>query len=182
MIKRFIFLTTMFFCLNLSTVQATEITDDMAANFYTACLTKDAGQELSKKGQEELCACTANNMQQNMTTEDIQAMGGEDEVAAREVVNLMILKVYAPCMEQPAREYYYNTCFSNPQMKSMSRNPKKTCGCVSDKIAEFLGNSGEKIFTEILERDPNIIDPMDALDSDPAFQSFVSEQISDCVN
>ena len=178
--RLFILIITIF--INYSTTASADpVTKEMAGRYYQNCVTKQASQKLSKESQEFLCACTASKMMDSMTTEDIAAMGAQDQETARGAMNHMIIKVYAPCMEYPAKDHYYNTCISNPKMKSLGSSPEKLCECMAGKVAAHLGQNGEAIFAGILGRNPNITDPMSALEADQKFQNYVGKQVMGCI-
>ncbi len=159
---------------------ATPITKDAANAYYENC-NAQPGQGLSNQSKEYLCACTAAKMMENMTVEDVKAMAAQNE-QGRKAMNYMLVKVYAPCMNYPAKDHYYNTCIANPKTKILGGNPQAICTCMSDKIANYLANDGQKIFSDILRRNPNITDPMHALTSDKHFESFAQSKLIGCIN
>ena len=160
---------------------ATPITKDMANSYYNNCISKKGDQKLTKESQDFLCSCTAAQMMDSMSVEDVQAMSTQDQRTARRAFNKMLINVYAPCMEYPAKDHYYNTCLSNPQTKKLGGNPEKLCGCMSDKVATHLKQNGKELFTGILKRNPNVTDPMAALEADKQFQNYVGKQALSCV-
>ena len=135
---------------------------------------------MSVETQKLLCACTAVKMHQNMQVEDIQEMSLQNEIG-REATNKMIVNAYAPCMQHPAKELYYQNCISDPQTQTLTKNPEKTCQCMSGNIANYLSTRGVDIFESILTRNPNINDPMAALADDPQFQKFTRTQLMGCL-
>jgi hypothetical protein len=154
----------------------------MANTYYNNCISKESPQKLSPESQEFLCACTASNMMETMTTDDIRALSNqEDRKTARLALNYMLVNVYAPCMEYPARDHYFNTCVNDPKTKKIGKNPEKICGCMADKVASHLAENGKDEFKEILSRNPNVTDPMGALEGDKKFQKYVSQQVLSCV-
>ena len=105
----------------------------------------------------------------------------KDPVGARQALNYMLVNVYAPCMEFPAKDHYFNTCYSDPKTKSLGKDTAKICSCMSEKVAAHLSQNGKELFKDILARNPNIVDPMSALESDPQFQNYVGKQALSCV-
>jgi len=161
---------------------AAEISKEMANKYYNNCIAKESPQKLSKESQDLLCACTAAKMMDNMTLDDIKTMSNpQDPDGARQALNHMLVKVYAPCMEYPAKDHYFNTCLSDPKTKTISKDPTKLCGCMADKIASHLAENGEVLFEGILSRNPNMTDPMSALQGDPEFQQYIGKQVMTCV-
>lgn len=162
-----------------SQAQGSPITKDAANAYYENCKAQPA-QGLSEKNREYLCACTAAKMMERMTVEDVQAMARQDE-NGRKAMNYMLVKVYAPCMNYPAKDHYYNTCMANPKTKSLSRDPNSLCNCMADKVANYLGANGSDVFEGILARNPNITDPMTALTEDHNFKVYAQKQLISCV-
>ncbi len=177
---RIIFLTVFALFSSISISTAQPVSKEMATSYYQNCISKKASQTFSKESQNFLCSCTASEMMDHMTIADIQALSSQDQAAARTALNHMLTKVYAPCMEFPAKDHYYNTCISNSS-PALGKNPEKTCGCMADKVASYLGKNGEAVFTDILKRNPNISDPMAALESDKEFQNYIGKQTLACV-
>ncbi len=178
---RILFILSMVLIANVTSANAAAVSKDMAQSYYNTCASKERPANLTKESQDYLCSCTAAKMMDHMTTEDIQDMNNSDLTIARPAVNHMLTKVYAPCMEYPARDHYYSTCVQNPQTAKVSKNPTKLCGCMADKIAKHLGQNSEEIFTGILRRNPNVSDPMSALEADPEFQNYTKKQIMGCL-
>ena len=179
---RYLVLFITILIMSSNTSHAGEISKEMANKYYQNCLAKESPQKLSQESQEFLCACTASNMMETMTTDDIRAMSNQqDPVTARQALNYMLINVYAPCMEYPAKDHYYYTCVTDPKTKKLGNDPSKICGCMANKVADHLSRNGKEQFKEILQRNPNIADPMGALENDPEFQNYVGKQVLSCV-
>lgn len=174
------FILSMFLVLMTNgAAMATPITKDAANAYFLNCKTQPS-QGLSVSSQEYMCACTAAKMMKHLTLEDVRAMPQPNETG-RAATNKMLIHVYAPCMNYPAKDHYYNTCMSNPKTKTLTGKPERLCNCMSDKVAGYLGENGSKVFSEILSRDPNITDPMTALTNDNEFQKFAQSKLLGCV-
>lgn len=180
---RFTFLTFLGCLISVLTfsqnASATPITKDAANAYYEQCNAQPA-QGITQKSKEYLCACTAAKMMENMTVEDVQTMAQQSQ-AGRDAMNNMLINVYAPCMNYPAKDHYYNTCMSNPKTKALSSNPQGLCNCMADQVANYLGTNGPEVFRDILNRNPNVVDPMTALTNDSKFQQFAQSRLLGCV-
>lgn len=167
------------------TAQAqTPITDEQANNYYANCVlqAEKTEQRFSKQSQELFCACTAARLSQGVfSVEDMQIMTDTTNPNSRIALNKMIVNVYAPCMDEPTREYHYNTCVSNPQVDRLGGNKESLCRCAADKIADHLRINGARQFQDILSRNPAIVDPMQALYDDRGFQTFAQSQLLGCL-
>ncbi len=162
-----------------SPASATAITKETANAYFTNCLNQPS-QGMSDQTKQYMCACTAAKMQEGMTVEDIKTMGQQSQ-AGRLATNKMIINVYAPCIEYPARDHYYSTCMSNPQTKNLTSNVQGLCACLGNQVASYLKQNARSEFTRILKRTPNITDPMSALTNDPAFTRFAQTRMTGCV-
>lgn len=159
---------------------ATPITKDAANAYFENCKSQPKAEGLTAEGQKYMCACTAAQMMNKMSVEDVQAMSQQSQ-AGRNATNKMLINVYAPCINYPAKDHYYHTCMTNPKTKTLSRSPESLCGCMATQVAEYLKQNGEKVFREILAKDPNIVDPMTALTNDPKFTSYAQSKLLGCV-
>ena len=130
---------------------------------------------MSRDTQDYLCTCTAAKMMETMTEEAIHNMALQNE-QGRLALNHMLVHVYAPCMNYPAKELYYNNCISNPQSATMSKNPQALCECAADGVATFLSEQGPDLFEDILKRNPTATDPMAMLADDPKFQKYTQKK------
>lgn len=157
----------------------TPISRDMANAYYQQCL-QGNDPRISDQTKDMMCSCTAAAMMQNMSVEDVQTMAQQSQ-AGRNALNKMMINVYAPCIQYPARDYYFGTCINNPQTAQMSSNPQGLCTCLADNVAQHLGQNSQQVFSEILRRNPNITDPMSALTSDREFEQFAQQRLLACV-
>ncbi len=173
------FLLLLFIVFTPFTAQATSISKDMANSYYSNCVSKDA-PGISTKSKEFMCACTAAKMMDNMSVEDVQAMAQQNQ-AGRNATNKMLIDVYAPCIEFPAYDYYYNNCITDPKTQTMTSNPQRTCSCLADQVAGYLQQNGQSVFRDILMRSPNLTDPMSALANDSRFRQFAQTKLVGCV-
>lgn len=174
-----LFILTALILLPISAIAATPISQETAEAYYQNCLTKDAPM-MSKDSQDLMCSCTAEHMMKNMTVEDVQATASQDTAIARPAANKLIIDVYAPCIEFPAKDYYYNTCIDNPETSKISNRPRQLCECMSEEVSGFLAQNAQGVFADILDRNPLILDPMDALANDPDFQQYAQDKLLAC--
>ena len=178
---RVILFSLLLLCLYSLPASAQNITGEMADAYYKSCVSKERPKQLSEESHKALCACTASKMLENMTTDDVQDLSSQEQAVARDALNYMIVAVYAPCMEQPTKDHYYYTCKSNPKTRLITKNSNIMCECIANKVSNYIGKNGPAIFEDILTRNPNIQDPMGALESDPVFQDYVKKQGVACL-
>lgn len=175
--KPIVFLFALMFLVPAAHAQ-TAIDKDKAYAYYQNCMAQGS-PIMSKETMDQMCGCTAAHMMKAMTVEDINIMGGNDQ-AARDVLNKMVIQVYAPCIQFPAESYYYNTCITNEQTKALSRDPEGLCSCMATEVASYLQTNSAQVFGNIISTNPNITDPMTALTSDPAFTQFAQDRLTSC--
>jgi hypothetical protein len=157
---------------------ATPVDRDTANKYYENCAVQ-SDPRFSEDTQKLFCACTAVKLMENYTIEDMQATTRQD-ASARDATNKMITEVYAPCIRYPAKEYHFQTCATDPKTKLLG-NPQELCACSADKVAEHLHENAQNMLAAILRRDPNIMDPMQALYDDRSFQKVIQSKVMGCV-
>jgi carboxypeptidase C (cathepsin A) len=180
----------LFFIMTLVTIYAlmpfsahaqTQVSKETANQYFDNCVKSVSPQQpISTQTQEMLCACTAARLTQFFSMEDMQTMTGTEPVSARAAYNKMMVNIYAPCMEEPTREYYTKVCTSNPDTVKYG-DPQKICPCMANKIAVHMATNGPRVFSEILSENPNVMDPMAALLGDPKFERFAQSQLLSCL-
>lgn len=178
----FILLLTLCLAPLMAMAQAqTQVSKETANEYFNNCVKAASPQQpVSVKTQEMLCACTAARLTQFFSMEDMKTMTGSDPTSARIAYNKMIIDIYAPCMEEPTREYYTGVCTSNPDTVKYG-DPQKICPCMAGKIAAHMAVRGQEEFRKLLSRDPNIVDPMAALLGDAEFGQFAQNQLLSCL-
>ncbi len=175
--KILLLLLTILLTPNLATAEP--VSKAQAKAYYQNCSSKPS-PNMSVETQKLLCACTAVQMHKNMQVEDVQEMALQNEIG-REATNKMIVRAYAPCMQYPAKELYYQNCISDPQTQTLTENPQEACACMSERIATYLSTRGVDVFKSILTRSPNIVDPMAALAEDAQFKNYTRNELMGCL-
>lgn len=140
------------------------ITKEMGEQYYQNCL-KGAATEgtMSPKSQDTFCKCTAEKMQDNMTTEDLQALSTTGD-PARAALNKVLEFVQAPCLQAPVHDMIAKKCqadIGKPQV----------CSCLSQKMGEYTEQQAVELMGKILKQNPNIVDPMTAILDSEDFQT-----------
>jgi hypothetical protein len=161
----------------------TPVSKETANVYFANCTAQRSEQVISKNAQDMLCACTAARLSQFFSMEDMATMTDpkSEPTAQRGAFNKMLINIYAPCMEEPTREFHYNACITNPQT-SQYGEPAKICRCMADAVAAHIQVHGPTIFEQLVARNPNITDPMAALTDDPSFQTFAQSKLLGCLN
>lgn len=157
---------------------ATPVDKETANKYYQNCAAQ-SDPRFSQDAQNLFCACTAVKLIENYTIEDMQATARQD-ASARKATNKMITDVYAPCIRYPAREYHYQTCVEDPKTQLLG-HAEKICGCSADKVAEHLQANASKMLGNILRRNPQTMDPMQALYDDKNFQRVIQSKVTSCI-
>jgi len=157
----------------------TPVSKEIANTYFENCRAQ-SDPRISKETQDMLCACTAAQMTTSFTLEDMQNAQRQDALG-RAAANKLIINIYAPCIEYPAKDYHYKSCISNPKTKLLGGSAKQICECTSNKLASHLKVNAKAMFADILKRTPNILDPMQALYDDPSFQKTLQSQLLGCI-
>lgn len=158
----------------------TPVPKEQANAYFAECVKKPPSEQFSIQAQQEMCACTAARMTQFFSLEDSKLMYGTDPIKARVAYNKMMTDIYAPCMEGPTREHFYNTCIADPNNAKYG-DPQKLCACLGNQMGAYMKVHGAEQYAKLLAYDPNMMDPNSALYADPSFQTFAQKQLLSCV-
>lgn len=139
---------------------ATTISDATSEAFYNNCVAK-RDPRMTEDHQKEFCACSAVKMQEKMTLEETQTMFKPGQ-EGRDMLNKMLIHVYAPCMRYPIQDQIQAQCMKDPKVASLSKDndPEKLCACMGSQTGKWFAANGTKLLGRILIRDPNIQDPI----------------------
>lgn len=154
-----------FILLTLSTAAhaQTSLTVEQAAKYYQSCMARSAAdQTMSAETKDKYCQCTAIEMKRSMTMEEVKATTGNDQ-AARNAINKVMTRVYAPCMQHPVRDLIAQSCATK------ITNPK-ICSCVSENMAAYTTREAQTQLPAILAANPNVTDPTKAFMESSAFE------------
>jgi hypothetical protein len=158
----------------------TPVSKETANGYFTNCVKQPPSQQFSAESQNMFCACTAARLTQYFTMEDWTAMVDNKSPNQRPAFNKMMVNIYAPCMETPSYEHYYNTCLANPETKKYG-DSHKICTCLARAMASHMKVNGPNVLEQAIRRDPNIADPMTAITDDPSFTTFAQQNLVSCV-
>ncbi|HNQ92302.1 MAG TPA: hypothetical protein PKI93_05155 [Alphaproteobacteria bacterium] len=154
----------------------TPITEEMALKYYDNCLANAAKEgTMSEKSRENYCFCTANQMKNNMTQEDLKTMSGEDPQAARATVNKVLIDVNTPCTQYPLHDLVYNECMS--KVKSTA-----VCACLSQNISGYIATREQQMMADILKKNPNIYDPLGAIMETDEYKRTEKSIMASCIS
>jgi hypothetical protein len=136
-----------------SKIIGTPLTQDMAEKYFTNCLESSRAQGImSETTAQNYCGCTAVEMKDNLSQEEVAGLNEKMEVS-RPVLNKVLIEVNGPCIHYPVKDLVHSKC-----MTDVGNSP--VCQCVSEKISQFIKNISGRMLPEILKEDPNIFDPM----------------------
>lgn len=161
---------------------ATPIGQQQSTDYYNNCLTQ-RDDRLSESGHKALCACSAAQMSESMTVEDIQTMG-QDSPAGRMMLNKMLIHVYAPCMQYPVQDLVKADCLKDPKIDMMQLKTGKDllCGCMAEKTGQWLATNGGSLMAELLEKNPNMADPITPVMESKSFEKESYNNLLACMN
>ncbi|HOO51987.1 MAG TPA: hypothetical protein PLK94_11925 [Alphaproteobacteria bacterium] len=152
----------------------TAISSEIANNFYQQCQINSRKEgTMSESSIMAYCECTSKTMKQNMSVEDLVAMKGEDQ-AARNAINKVITDVNGPCMAVPLHDKVYNKCM-------MDVSNKKVCECLSTGIALEISDKTQTMMKELLQKNPNMFDPMGELMEMPEYKQAEKTITMGCI-
>ena len=156
----------------------TSIDRETANKYFEACVANE-DPRFTKDTQELFCACTSVHLMERYTMEDMRDSSRPDQIG-RDATNKMITNVYAPCIKYPAKEYHYNQCLNSGKIRLLG-DPKTICSCSAEQVAAVLERDGQQMLIDIIEKTPNIIDPMRAVYDDREFQKMIEQKALSCI-
>ena len=164
-------LITLFAC---QTAQAqTPISDATSSTFFQNCLGKRDAR-MTEESQGEFCACSATKMQQSMTMEEAQTMFKQTQ-EGRNMLNKMLVQVYAPCMNFPVQDIVEMSCREDSKVAALNLkgDPSDLCFCMGKETGKWFADKGPALLYALLQKNPNITDPIT-----PVMESRVVKQES----
>ncbi len=162
-ILKFIICLTFVIMLSAPSYAGTAITDDIANKYFENCVTGAQKQgTMTPNTQKRYCACTAMNMQQSLTQEDLSALSAQDD-AARLVLNKILLNVNGPCMQYPVHDLIEKKCMTDLKNAGI-------CSCLSNKMGQYTAQQSQKLMPKLLADNPNLFDPLTPIMESQEFQ------------
>lgn len=160
---------------------ATKISDQESANYYKAC-NANRSTTMAAETQDEMCACTAAQMQRAMSVEDVSIMR-ENTTRGRAMLNKMLLQVYGPCMGSPMADLISAECDKNPQiaLADQTMDRREICGCMAERVSQWFQEEGVAIMTEVLKETPNITDPTGPVYESKVYKEAEHEIMMSCI-
>ncbi len=152
------FVATLFLC---QTVRAqTPIDNRTSTVFYQNCLEKRDAR-MTEESQAEFCACSATEMQNSMSVEEIQTMFAQSQ-EGRNMLNKMLVQVYAPCMNYPVQDMIEMSCRTDPKVAALKLKGdiSDLCYCMGKETGKWFAENGPPLLFALLKKDPNITDPI----------------------
>ncbi len=159
----------------------THISDDMAKAYYANCASK-SDPHITPEGMRAMCACTSDKMVQTMSVEDLKTLAQNDQ-AGRDMLNHMLLDVYAPCMNYPVQDMLEGQCQQDMKDKPLppGMDMGKLCHCMATKTGAWFTTNGRDLMTQVLKANPNITDPVGPVMEDPSFKKASSDYLTACL-
>lgn len=154
----------------------TPITETMALKYYDNCLVNaEKDGTMSEESRKSYCFCTANQMKNHLTQEDLAAMNSTDQIAARTVVNKILIDVNTPCTQYPLHDLVYNECTA--KVKSVT-----ICSCLAKNISGYIATREQQMMAEILRKDPNAFDPLSAIMNTDEYKRTEQSISASCIS
>lgn len=160
---------------------ATPVSKDAANNFYLACRSAP-DPRMTPETQNAMCACNAAMLMEKMSVEEVDTMK-EQSQAGRDMLNKMLLEVYAPCMNYPVQDLIEAECLRNENISKagISMSKEHICSCTANKMAEWFAKDGLELMRTTIKQHPNITDPIGPVMESQAFKSQSYSTLTSCL-
>lgn len=153
----------------------TPLTNEMVTKYYGQCLAASEKEgTMTEQSSKSYCACTAGQMKNWISQDDIKAMSGQDQ-AARDVINKVLVNVNAPCTRFPIHDLVFKEC----QSKNVAQN---TCECLSSGISTYLERQSEALMGKILAANPNAVNPLGEIMNSAEYQQQEKTIAMSCIS
>ena len=173
--KYLISLLLIFSSFTLQAKAQTPVTNEQAQKYYESCAT-NRDERMDIKTQDVFCQCSSMGYKKHMTQEDLQYLAVGEGQEARDVMNKMVLKLYAPCMEFPVRDMVYKKC-----TKDAYQAGQYICSCMADKMASYISERAQAELSNILKENPNVYDPLEAITSSETYARQEKRIVLQCI-
>lgn len=160
----------------------TPVSNETANAYYANCAAM-RDERMSEQTQQAFCACTSARIIEAMTMEELTVMY-EQSQDGRNMLNKMLTEIYAPCMNFPVQDLVYDNCMKDDKLNSLNlKDPRmyELCGCMSMLSGEWFADKGGSLMASILEKDPNVTDPLGPIMDSKEFQSKSYEFMTRCM-
>lgn len=153
----------------------------MANAYYENCTSKQ-DPRMSPQSQQAMCACTSVKMMENLSVQDIAVMGQNNQ-AGRNMLNKMMLDVYAPCMQYPVEDMISVSCLKDDKIDKMNlrMDKNKLCSCMAKRTGIWFQESGRDLMANLLAVNPNITDPISPVVDSAEFQKASYHSLTTCM-
>lgn len=182
-LTQFIFASLFIFVFFTLPVYAqTPISNEEATNYYYDCK-KRPDPRWRQETQDAFCACTAEKMMQTMSVEEVRIMG-EQSQQGRDMLNKMLVDVYAPCMNFPVSDLVEKQCMANEKldMAGITATKSDVCFCTAGATAEWFTKEGRTMMRTIVMKNPNVEDPIGPLMESRAFKMQSFNNMMNCLS
>ncbi len=170
------FILPFLFALLLSiTVQAQTAMNAQMAQTYMANCVSNQDPRMSPETQGIFCQCTVNRMQKTISVEEMKIMAQQTQNSIA-IQNKVLTQVYAPCMEFPVRDLIFNKCQTDTYQSKQG-----ICMCMSGRMATFVSTESQRLLGSILQRTPNLADPIGAIMETPEFTQKEKRIVLECI-
>ncbi len=161
---------------------ATETGEDitaLATRYYKNCVSK-SDPVLKEANLQLLCTCAAQKMMEIMTVDDIKTMATETQEGQFQR-NRLLLQVYAPCMQYPARSLLYGNCVGNAEIQQTVPGYEIACACMADRMASYVAENATTVVAQNLQANPSDSNPLQSLMGRADFKAKAQAELGECI-
>lgn len=151
----------------------------LATRYYKNCVSKD-DPILKAANLQLLCTCAAQKMMEVMTVDDIKTMATETQEGQFQR-NRLLLQVYAPCMQYPARSLLYGNCVGTPEIQSTVPGYEIACACMADRMASYVAENATTVVAQNLQANPADSNPLQSLMNRADFKAKAQAELGECI-
>ena len=162
-----------------STPSPSQKISDFANIYYKNCL-KQKNSTLAGYNLKMMCACSSAQITKSMTIEQVNVMT-LDTPEGQIQRNRMLLYVYTPCIQYPARALLEYNCLNDSNVKAAIQNHEQVCTCLADNMAIYTKQNAPTTIAQSLVQQPEGLDPLSTLVNSSAFQRYSQSTLMSCL-
>ncbi len=150
-----------------------------ANSYYKNCL-KQKNPMLTGDNLKMMCACSSAHITKFMSMNEVNVMT-LDTPEGQIQRNRMLLHVYTPCIQYPARALLEYNCLNDKSVKVAVQNHEQVCSCLADNMARYTKENAPATIAQSLAQHPEGLDPLSTLMNGAEFQRYSQSVLMSCL-
>lgn len=153
--------------------------EEYVKTHYDSCLARQHGA-LTKKEINQICACSASNMSENLSIDEMKSLGKKTK-EGKNARSKFIGYAYAPCVKYLIGDITKTDCLGGELIKNVKVGKLAVCKCSEKKMLSLMDNLSPSVMIDAVKQNPMTLDPIDEFISSEAFSVQRDGIIERCI-